>query len=329
MRKIPFMWMLILSFVLFPDTASAQDTEKAPAMKMDELTIQVMPEYTYHPKDNKKDQIPLLVGYHGTLRNNTNEPQKGQIQIPLPVTEKNFKIGFVGDYSSDLTAMYDINYELDTENGVISWETSEEIEPQGTYKFVIEYYTNSIEESKDKKALDYHFKAFSDIGIMSLVFVEPLQTESFTLEPAANSHQENSFGMNMFVYLEQGLKAGEEKTITLNYERQEKQTSEEIMMAMTGLSGQQAGEVRNEEIMPVWKIIVIVGGITLTAAGILFFFLKRRTKKPATAEGKSTMETRDDEKIAKLRSMLIEGTITEEEYQEMASRIGGVKREQK
>lgn len=324
MQKIKLVLFLLIIglFAVYPGMVNGEKVQKSPPLQMDELTVQVLPEYSYHPKDKKKNQSPLLVGYHGTLRNNTDVPQKGQIEIPLPMKEKDFKIGFVGDYSNDLTEMYEIEYEIDKNSGVISWETSEEIQPQGTYKFVIEYYTNSIEETKGKKSVSYHFQSFADIGILNIVFVEPLQTESFKLEPAAQSHQENSFGMNLFSYMTQGIKTGEEKTIALNYERGTDQTTEELMEAMAGAHMKQQASVKNDENIPLWKVLSVIGGVTVIAAILLIIILKKRAKKPVKKESSRKDDTTTLQK-AKLRSMLMDGSITQEEYDELSKRVGG------
>lgn len=127
-KRLIALWVLVFSlFVVFPVMANAETLDKVP-LQMEELVIQVLPDYSYHPEDNKQNHSPLLVGYHGTLRNATDLSQKGQINLTLPVEEENFKIGFVGDYSNDLKEMFEIEYEFDKDTGLISWETSEEIE---------------------------------------------------------------------------------------------------------------------------------------------------------------------------------------------------------
>ena len=318
---------LTLAFVLLlliplPGQVNAENTKNI--LKMEELTIQVMPEYSYHPKDKKKETTPLLVGYHGALKNNAQEPQKGQVVIPLPMDEKNFRIGFVADYSRDLTEMNEIEYQLDKEKGTISWETSEEIQPQEIYKFVIEYYTDSIKQKAGSNTLTYDFKSFAEIGLMNLIFVEPLKTESFKLEPEAEQHQKNSYNMNMFLYQSQGMKPDEERNIVLEYKREETKTTAEIMEDMAG-DASKAGTVKqNKEKMPLWIVISVIGGITVAAAGILLFFMKKKTAKP---EKKTA--TKDDAanetKKAKLRTMLMDGSITEEEYNELVKKLGGRK----
>jgi hypothetical protein len=317
MKFMKLIMAIILLFIFqLPGEGSAES--KSNVLNMEELTIQVMPEYSYHPKD-KKNNPPLLVGYHGALKNNAEEAQKGQVVIPLPMDEKNFRIGFVADYSRDLTEMNEIEYELDQENGTISWETSEEIQPQEIYKFVIEYYTDSIKEKDDTKMLTYDFENFADIGLLNLIFVEPLNAESFNLEPASEQHQKNSYNMNMFLYQSQGMKPGEAKNISLEYKRSETRTTAEIMEAMSG-DAKKAGTVKqNEEEMPLWLVITVVGSVTVLAAVLLIFIMKKKKVKPVKGEASNDLEA----KKSKLRAMLVEGSITETEYNELIKKLGG------
>ncbi|WHX39698.1 hypothetical protein QNH36_18770 [Mesobacillus sp. AQ2] len=318
--KVPKLMMSFILLFIFQLPGLAEAEAKPDVLNMEELTIQVMPEYSYHPKDKKKNP-PLLVGYHGALKNNAEQPQKGQVVVPLPMDEKNFRIGFAGDYSRDLTEMNEIEYELDQEKGTISWETSEEIQPGEIYKFVIEYYTDSISEKDGTKELAYDFTNFTEIGLLNLIFVEPLNSESFKLEPASEQQQKNSYNMNMFLYQSQGMKAGEAKNIKLEYKRTDDRTTAEIMEDMAG-DAKKAGTVKqNDEKMPLWLVITVVGSITIIAALLLIFFMKRQKTKPVQVNASSELEA----KKAKLRAMLVEGSITETEYNELHKKLGGKK----
>ncbi|MDF1506811.1 hypothetical protein PZE06_01305 [Robertmurraya sp. DFI.2.37] len=322
MRRLSFLWTFVFCLSLMV-TGSASAEETKDSLKMEELTVQILPEYSYHPKDKEGKRPPLLVGYHGSLLNNTDKAQKGKIQIPLPTKEKNFKIGFVADYSADMRDMYEIEYELDEKEGFISWETSEEIQPQELYRFVIEYYTDSIVDG-DKKTLDFHFESFADIGLMNLIFVEPLKTESFKLEPEAETHQKNSYNMNMFLYQVQGMKKGEEKSIKLEYERADDRTTTKIMEEMAGSAGMQQASVRNnEEKIPTWLIITVISVITVMSTILLVYFLKKYSAAPKKNLQQSKNKDENHAKKAKLREMLLEGTITEEEYNELMKKLGG------
>ncbi|QED49035.1 hypothetical protein [Cytobacillus dafuensis] len=322
MKKIILSWIWIAFLVLsFPRNFFAETQN--PILKLEELNIQVMPEYALHPKDKEKSTPSLLIGYHGTLKNTTENPQKGQIEIPLPVNEKNFRIGFVADYNRDLSEMNEIDYKIDKKAGIISWETSEDIQPQEAYKFVIEYYSDQIKTDEDKKSLSYHFKSFTDIGLVSVIFLEPLKTENFTLTPAADSHQENGYGMNMFLYQYQGMKLNEEKEFKLEYNRSEAKTTIELMEEMAGNSPHGEGAVKKNETLPIGVTISVVGGISILSAILLVIFFKKRKKKPNVKKNETNKVNEFELKKSRLRTMLLEGSITEEEYKELLKKIGG------
>jgi len=323
MKKIIFSWIGAIILLLNVPYYSYAETE-APLLKLEELNIQIMPEYAKHPKEKDTENLPLLIGYHGTLMNTTDKPQKGQIAIPLPMKESNFRIGFVAEYSRDLSELNEIEYEIDEQTSTILWETKEEIQPNEPYKFVIEYYTGQLKGDKDTKKLTYKFRSFSDIGLVSVVFLEPLKTESFKLTPNADSHQENGYGMNLFLYQFQGMKLDETKEFKLEYKRQEARTTMEIMEAMAGNSAHGEAVVKNNETISVWLIISVVGGVSIIAAAIIIILLKKRKKiKPIDRKKEAEKTSAIEAKKSRLRAMLLEGSITEDEYNELLKKLGG------
>lgn len=324
MKKSILTWIGI-AFLILSTPGLSYAENKTPVLKLEELNIQVMPEYAKHPKDTDNDNPPLLIGYHGTLMNTSDVAQKGQIEIPLPMNDEKFRIGFVADYSQDLKELNEIEYKLDKNTNTISWETTKNIQPNESYKFVVEYYTEQIKAKKDSKTLTYQFKSFADIGLASVVFLEPLKSSNFKLTPEADSHQENGYGMNMFLYQYQGLKPNEVKEFKLEYKRSEERTTMELMEEMAG-SAAHGGEaaVKKNETLPTWVIIAAVGGFSVLAAVLIVFLLKRKKKTSAVSSKKGTEKTKDLEaKKARLRAMLLEGSISEEEYNELSKKLGG------
>ncbi|NMD72157.1 hypothetical protein HHO41_17925 [Bacillus sp. DNRA2] len=323
MRKQTIALSIIACLILLLPNFAFADTNE-PVLKMEELAIQVMPEYSFHPEDKAKDKAPLLVGLHGTLINNSDKAQKGQIEIPIPLKSKNFKVGYVADYNREQTNTNEIEYEIDKSKGTISWTTSEEIQPGELYKFVIEYYTNDIKVDKKDHSLTYKFESFADIGLVRVLFLEPLKTESFSLSPAAESHQENGYGMNMFIYQYQGMKPGEVKEYKLKYERNETKTTMDIMNEM-GNKMTPKGVEKDNETLPLGVIIGAIVGVCIVIAAVIIFFLKKKnnqktvkSKQPNRVDkGQADLE----QKKKRLRGMLLEGSITEEEYQELLQKL--------
>lgn len=309
----------LLLFTLFFTQTLHIEAQATNILTFEELNIQVMPEFAFHPEDKKKDKPALLVGYHGTLMNKSDVLQKGKIEIPLPTNEKNFKIGFAADYNRDGTEMLEIEYEIDKKNGLISWETSEEIHPGELYKFVIEYYTDQIVVNDETKKLTYNYTNFADTGLVNITILEPLKSEDFKIVPTAEAHQQNPYGMNMFMYSLQGLAANEKKTFNIGYSRAENTPTMEIINEMVGdASSKGEATVKKNETLSTPLVAGVVGGSSILV-GLLLILLLRKKKKV----DKPTHSTDGhEEKKARLRSMLLEGQITEEEYKELMKRMG-------
>ena len=323
MKKIIFSWIGAVILLLIIPEFSYAETE-TPVLKLEELNIQIMPEYANHLEEKATDYPPLLIGYHGTLMNPTDKPQKGKIAIPLPMKESKFRIGFIAEYNRDLSELTDVEYEIDEKTSTILWETKEEIQPNESYKFVIEYYTGQIKADKDTKKLTYQFKSFSDIGLVSIVFLEPLKTEDFKLTPNADSYQENGYGMNLFLYQYQGMKLDETKEIKLEYKRSDARTTMEIMEEMAGNAAHGEAVVKDNDTISIGIVIAVVGGVSVIAAVIMIMLLKKRKKQaPNACKNESEKTSTIEIKRSRLRAMLLEGSITEEEYSELIKKFGG------
>ncbi|RDU36139.1 hypothetical protein DRW41_13985 [Neobacillus piezotolerans] len=313
-KMIAFLLMMVL---ILPAAAFGEEIENG-TLKLEELSIQVMPEFAKHPNDKETKRPPLLIGYQGSLINNTGKAQNGKIEIPLPVNEKNFRIGFVADYSSDLSQMFEINYELDLEKGIISWETSREIAPNDQYKFVIEFYTDAIKTKGNEKTLDYSFKSFADITLVNLTILEPMNAGNVKLEPAATeAPHENPYGLNMHTYQIKGMKAGQEKEFKLSYDRKETKTTNELLEA-AGKSTPQAKAKKTEK-MPLGLTVAGISAASLLACGLLILFLKKKFAPSSTVTASFEPEART--KKAQLRRLLMDGMITEEEYNELHKKL--------
>lgn len=271
MKKI---LLIIFGILLMINPAISDAEEKQNILSMEELTIKIMPEFAYHPNDASTEHPPLLIGYQGTMLNHSDQPQKGQIEIPLPMEEKNFRIGYVADYSSDLSKVYEIEYIMDKEKGTVSWTTSEEIQPNEVYKFVVEFYTDALAVDKDKKSLEYQFKSFADIGLFNVSFVEPQKAKNFHLNPAPEKNKTHADEEGVHSYNFQGLKAGEEKSFTLAYERSETKPSIELMEKQEEPADKTEKSRGNSNILSVAAFSVV----GLIAAIVLIFIIKRNGK---------------------------------------------------
>jgi hypothetical protein len=264
--------LLCLLLLLGPTTVAGEENQNI--LTMEELSIKIMPELAYHPNDVKKEHPPLLIGYQGTMRNLSEQPQKGQIELPLPMDEKNFRIGYVADYSSDLSKVYELEYIIDQEKGTISWTTSEEIQPNDVYKFVVEFYTDNITVDNEKKSVAYQFKSNTDIGLVNISFIQPLEAKNVVLNPAPEEKTTHGDEEGAYSYFFQGIKAGEEKSFTLTYERKETKPAIELMEKK---EQQPIDTVKNKK-NPAIVSIAAVSGVGLLAAGAFTYFFKRKRR---------------------------------------------------
>jgi hypothetical protein len=316
MKRLVCFLLIFISILPLYSAAEKIDTP----LIMEELSIQVMPEYSYHPKDTKKNHPPLLIGYQGTFINSSNKAQKGMMKIPIPTDLKDIKIGFVADYSSDLSEMYEIEYELDQDQGIISWKTTNNIQPGDIYKFVIEFYSNEIKDKSNTKSFEYTFKSFADIGLVNITFLEPLKTESTVIIPAPETHQENPYGMNMFMYQIQGMKTGEEQSYQLTYKRSSSNTTVELMNQIDP-NEEKPAEPKKVESNELYMVIGGVGIFCLISAFLLIVFLKNKKRvQPKPLIVGTIPLTQQDEKTL-LRSKLIQGEISKEAYDEQVSKF--------
>jgi hypothetical protein len=313
MKRLAGLLLILLSVLPLNTKAETLHTP----LKMEELAIQIMPEYSYHPEDTKKNHPPLLIGYQGTLVNQSTESQKGKIEIPVPPGLKDIQIGFVADYSSDLSEMYEIEYELDKDRKTISWETSKAIMPGDSYKFVIEFYSSEIERKSDLKSFEYTFKSFTDIGLVNITFLEPLKTVSTKLNPAPETHQENPYGMNMFMYQISGMKLGEEKTYQLTYNRSSSKTTVEMINAIDSNSEEKPIEPKEVDSTEIYMVVGGIAVFSLLSILLLILFLKNKKMSYSNHPVVIGLESKLDSDKALLRTKLIQGEITQKEYNQL------------
>ncbi|MEW8985880.1 MAG: hypothetical protein AB2401_02530, partial [Bacillus sp. (in: firmicutes)] len=114
---------------------------------------------------------------------------------------------------------------------------------------------------------------------------------------------------------------------TLKYDRTETKTTMDIMNEM-GNQTAAKGVAKDNETLPIGIIISVISGVCIVIAAAIIIILKKRgnqTKKDT--KNKKQKQTVDvgqadlDKKKKRLRSMLIEGSITEEEYQELLQKL--------
>jgi hypothetical protein len=185
--------------------------------------------------------------------------------------KENFQIGYVGDYSGDLSKAYEIEYIIYPEKGTISWTTTEEIGPNERYKFVIEFYTDSIEAIKEKKSLQYQYKSFADIELVSVTFTKPKNAEKVKIFPTPEDKQNHGNEENKYSYIFHDVKAGAVKNFVLNYVRSESKPDSELM-------NEQTGDVEINNKTSDRLAIGAFSGIGVLSAGAFTILLRKRKR---------------------------------------------------
>jgi hypothetical protein len=268
MKKV-LLVVLVLLAIVSPTICYAEGNDSV--LSLEELTIQVMPEFAYHPNDQEKDHAPLLIGYHGSMVNNSEQPQLGQIEVPLPMNDPGFRIGYVAEYSADLKQVYEIEYVVDKDRGTISWTTTEEIPPQERYKFVVEYYTESLKVDGSKKSLAYQFKSFVDIGLVNVNFSQPSKAKDMKLNPEPEE-QSHADGKDTYAYHFQDVKAGDQKNFNLSYKRTETKPTIELINSESTVEEKSDSKIN-------YFAVGTFGGVSLVSAGVLTALIRRNKKR--------------------------------------------------
>ncbi len=303
MKKLTILF-LTLGFFLTASTVKAEES-----LRMNELKVEIMPEYNYHPDDKDKKDLPVLIGYHGTLENVTGKSLKGQVSIPLPMNAKNFRVGFVGEYSADRKDIAKVEYTIDENTRTISWEAKNELEAGKLYSFVIEFYVTGMNVKDATRNFNYTFESFAPITNLTINVVAPLNTETIGLSPDSQSQSKNSYGMDVFNYQFSNVKTLDKKAINIEYKRKETRTSLEILSEMEGKAHQQL-QTRDNTFPEQTSYIMTALGSIVACGGVLIFLMRRKVKPNV------------NEKQLRLQYMLRQGMVNKKEYNELLKRIG-------
>lgn len=308
-----------------------------------DMQIQVMPEFDY-PADWPKDTPSLLVGQYGTITNKSGQDYDGKIEIPVPSNEKNFAVNLVAEFPDVNKSEVQRPYDVDKNNGIISWKPAKPIKNNETYSYVIEYYTNSIAVN-DKKSLTYKFTNQADIETLDVIFYAPMNAKNIALEPKEQNKSKNDYGEELYYYEYKNVKTGNSLKYDFSYKKDGNESSLSVINKQQPPNDQNHAGVNNtatasnntnNEKQP---IIGIGGagviGIAIIIAGLFIFFgLRGRSpksgsftsnkpaKKPA---GKPVAKKADklaiSEEKKELRKKLLNGKIDQETYEEEMKKL--------
>jgi hypothetical protein len=327
------------SFVI--KNANAETPFQADKFPYQDMQIQVMPEFDY-PADWPKDTPSLLVGQYGTFTNKSGQDYSGNIEIPIPVNDKNFEPNLVAEFPDVNKSEVQRPYEINKDKGTISWKPGKAIKNNETYRYVIEYYTNSI-NVKDQKSFTYQFTNQAEVGTLDVVFYAPMNAKNIAMEPKAQSTSKSDYGEDLYYYEYKNVKAGNTLNYSFTYTKKGNESSLSVINKQqppkdanhSGVNGKttSASSTDNSK-----QPIIGVGGASIIGAAIiiagLFIFFgfrgrkisslsssKSTKKHPAKPAAKKVDKLANSEEKKELRKKLLNGKIDQETYEEEMKKL--------
>ncbi|MDR6998705.1 hypothetical protein [Neobacillus niacini] len=351
MLKKKWLVLFILASFLFSfclQKASAEMEFKAEKFPFKEMQVQVMPEFDY-PEDWPKNTPSLLVGQYGTIINKSGQDFNGKIEIPVPAKEKNFQAYLVAEFPDVNKPEVQRPYDVDKEKGLVTWKPKNPLKNNETYRFVIEYYSNSIKVA-DKKSFTYELKNNAEIKQLDVIFYAPMKAKDIQINPKPQNKEKSEYGEELFYYQHKNVKIGDSIQYSFSYK---KDGTESTMAAINkqqapnddnhkGVSsGTSTDQVLNNGTSTEstnQKPIIGVGGASIIGIAIIlagaFVFMGLKGKPQREAKGvpknnqqQSKRTIKNDSKSAnaeqkkELRKKLLTGKIDQETYDEQMKKL--------
>lgn len=332
------------SFVL--NKAQAEEVFESEKFHYKEMQIQIMPEFDY-PENWPKNEPSLLVGYYGTVVNKSGKDFSGSLQFPLPVKDKEFSVYLIAEFPEDNKPEVQRPYKVDEKSGVVTWEPGKPIKKDESYNFVIEYYANPFQVEDANKKFNFEFIPQAEIEKLDVVIYSPLDSKDVKIEPAPQTTSESEYGQKLNHYQYTKVKKGDAVSYSASYSKEGNESALSIISKMnppndeahSGTATDQVmknGNTSNEKSSSEKPIIdaagaSIIGGSIVIAAGFIFWGMRgnrktlavRKTpqgiKKKSKNDGSNSSVTGDEKK--KLRSMLLNGKIDQQTYEEKMKKL--------
>jgi hypothetical protein len=347
MLKKKLLALFVIASVLssFTISKAKADTVFQPEkFPLKEMQVQVMPEFDY-PDGWSRNEPSLLVGQYGTITNKSGQDYSGKIEIPVPAKDKGFQINLVAEFPDENKPEVQRPFEVDKENGIVSWKPQKAIKNNQTYKFVIEYYTRAI-AVKDKKSFTYQFTNRTAIDQLNVIFYAPMNAKEIQLEPKAQNNEKSEYGEELYYYQYKNVKAGGDLKYSFTYKKDgTESTMEAINKQQTSNDETHSGVNKSSATDQVLKNttgsqqqpIISTGGATIIGIAIIFagifVFLglkgnpKKITKNPKTVKRQQKPTIKKENKSSnaedkkELRKKLLSGKIDQETYEDEMKKL--------
>lgn len=342
-KLFAFFVMITLLSSISVKNANAEAPFQAEQFPFKDMQIQVMPEFDY-PENWPKDTPSLLVGQYGTITNKSGQDYDGKIEVPVPAKDKNFQLYLVAEFPDENKPEVQRPYDVDSEKGMVSWKPAKAIKKDETYRFVIEYYVNTI-QVKDKKNFTYQYTSQADIETLDVVFYSPMNAKNITIDPQAQNNAKNEYGEELYYYQYKNVKKGNNLNYSFTYEKSNNDSTLSAINKQKANSNSKSSTATDQALKDnssgKQPVITIGGasiiGIAIIIAGLFVFFGLR--KKPQSAKGHSAAKykskpqasakkpSKKENKFAnaeekkELRKKLLNGKIDQETYEEEMKKL--------
>jgi len=337
-----------LSSLIIP-AANAEAVFNPEKFPYSEMQIQIMPEFDY-PENWPENTPSLLIGKYGTFTNKSGQDFDGKIEVAIPANENGFEPYLVAEFPEDNKPEVQRPFDVDKEKGIISWKPSQTLKNNETYRFVVEYYTSSI-DIKEHRSFTYEYTTPADVETLDIIFYAPMGAKEISLDPVAPNNTKSDYGEELFYYQYKDVKAGENYQYSFSYQKdgfestldainKQQPPNDENHTGVNGTSatdqinnGGDSGGSSNRPIIGIGGASVI--GISLIiAAAFVYFGLKGRSQSPSKPSSrkvshqptnKTTVKKENkavdlDEK-KELRKKLLTGKIDQETYDEEMKKL--------
>jgi hypothetical protein len=310
-----------------------------------EMQVQVMPEFDY-PEGWSRNEPSLLVGEYGTITNKSGQDYSGKIEIPVPAKDKGFLINLVAEFPEENKPEVQRPFDVNKETGVVSWKPQKAIKNNQTYKFVIEYYTKTI-DVKDKKSFTYQFMNKTEINQLNVIFYAPMNAKEIQLEPKAPNNEKSEYGEELYYYQYQNVKMSSGLKYIFSYKKDGTESTMEAINKQqppndsnhSGVNNSTATDqvLKNSKGSSEKQPFISTGGasiigIAIIIAGVFVYFgLKGNAKKVtkitrnAKQNQKQTVKKENKssnvEEKKELRKKLLSGKIDQETYEEEMKKL--------
>ncbi|CEG27820.1 hypothetical protein [Bacillus sp. B-jedd] len=330
--------------IIFTSAAGAEGKFVPEQFPYKEMQIQVMPEFDY-PENWPKEDPSLLVGLYGTIENKTGQDYAGKIEIPVPASEKNFQVYLVAEFPSADKPEVQRPFEVNKEQGTVSFTPEKPIKNNASYSFVVEYYSNPI-EVKEKKNFIYEYNAAADIETLDVIIYAPLKSTDIVLDPKPANTQKSEYGEQIAFYQQKTAKKGDSFKYNISYKKEgnastlsmmdtSKKPNDENHNGTTATDQVTGGTNGGGGDRPIIGAAggVIIGASIIIAGMFIFFGLRNRAdikknpkpiKKSAAAKSSSTKQKKtvsNADELKELRKKLLSGKIDQEAYDEQVKKL--------